>query len=131
MSRFINLIFVISITCINVSAQNNPAIKADSIIFEKLVNDYGTIIQGSDGSCEFKFMNKGKSALVLTNVQASCGCTVPTWPKEPVLPGKSATIKVSYNTNNQGTFIKTITVFSNALNSPVILTIKGKVAPKQ
>lgn len=102
----------------------------DSIKFVNTMHDYGTIVQGSDGTCEFKFTNKGKLPLVLSNVKASCGCTVPEWPKEPILPGKSSSIKVSYNTNNQGNFNKTITVNSNALNSTVILQIKGNVTPK-
>ena len=102
----------------------------DSIVFEKLINDYGTIEQGSDGDCEFKFTNKGESPLVLSNVKASCGCTVPEWPKEPILPGKTSSIKVKYNTNNQGSFNKSITVNSNALNSTVVLQIKGNVTPK-
>ena len=102
----------------------------DSIKFVNTMHDYGTIVQGSDGTCEFKFTNKGKLPLVLSNVKASCGCTVPEWPKEPILPGKSSSIKVSYNTNNQGNFNKSITVNSNALNNTVILQIKGNVTPK-
>lgn len=103
----------------------------DSIVFEKMVHDYGTIEQGGDGNCEFKFTNKGKLPLVLSNVKASCGCTVPEWPKEPILPGKNGSIKVKYNTANIGSFGKTITVSSNAINSSVILTIKGIVTAKQ
>jgi hypothetical protein len=103
----------------------------DSIVFEKMVHDYGTIVQGADGNSEFRFTNKGKAPLVLSNVHASCGCTVPEWPKEPILPGKSASIKVTYNTNNVGSFGKTITVNSNAVNPTVVLQIKGIVTAKQ
>jgi len=102
----------------------------DSIVFAKTINDYGTIEQGSNGECEFKFTNKGKSPILLTNVAASCGCTIPEWPKEPILPGKSSSIKVSYNTNIQGNFHKSITVSSNAINNTLILQIKGNVTPK-
>lgn len=102
----------------------------DSIVFVTMMHDYGTIVQGSDGACEFKFTNKGKLPLVLSNVKASCGCTVPEWPQEPILPGKTSSIKVKYNTNNQGNFSKTITVNSNAINNTVILQIKGNVTPK-
>jgi len=111
-------------------ASNSVAGTQDSIVFNKKVHDYGTIVQGSNGNSEFKFINKGKLPLVLSNVQASCGCTVPEWPKEPVLPGKSAVVKVTYNTNNVGTFGKTITVTSNAVNSSVVLQIKGTVTAK-
>ena len=103
----------------------------DSIVFEKMMHDYGTIVQGSDGNSEFKFTNKGKAPLILSNVQASCGCTVPEWPKEPILPGKTGSIKVKYNTNTVGAFNKSITVKSNAINPTVVLQIKGNVIPKQ
>ena len=97
------------------------------IQFDSMVHDYGTIVKGSDGSCEFVFKNAGKTPLILNNVQASCGCTVPEWTREPVQPGKSGVIKVKYNTQIVSTFNKSITVTSNAKNSPVILSIKGVV----
>ena len=95
--------------------------------FASLVHDYGTIVKGSDGTCEFKFSNAGKTPLLIQNVSASCGCTVPEWTREPVQPGKSGSIKVRYNTAIISGFTKSITVVSNAKNSPVILTIKGVV----
>lgn len=107
---------------------------ADSTLvinFESTVHDYGTIAQGSDGTYEFKFTNDGKSPLILSNVRSSCGCTVPSWTKEPVAPGKSGTIKVVYNTNIAGNFNKSITVSSNAKNSEVLLQIKGSVTKKE
>lgn len=101
------------------------------ISFAALAHDYGTIEQGSDGSCEFKFTNSGQTPLVLSNVRASCGCTVPTWPREPILPGKEGIIKVVYNTSLVGSFNKSITVNSNAKNNTVLLNIKGTVTPKK
>jgi len=65
------------------------------------------------------------------NVGASCGCTVPDWPKDPILPGKTGVIKVTYNTAIIGVFNKSITVYSNAANNPVGLIIKGNVNPVQ
>jgi len=109
------------------NAQPQVADTSLVIQFEKMVHDYGTIVKGSDGTCEFKFVNTGKTPLILQNVSASCGCTVPEWTKEPVQPGKSGKIKVSYNTAIISGFTKTVTVVSNAKNSPVILTIKGVV----
>ena len=106
----------------------NP--NAPEISFEKVVHDYGTIIQGADGTSEFKFTNTGKEPLILSKPQSSCGCTVPTWPQEPILPGKSDVIKVTYNTNNVGPINKTVTVSSNAKTSRVVLSIKGTVTPK-
>jgi len=106
---------------------NGPEIE-----FNKMVHDYGTIIEGANGECEFEFKNVGSEPLVLSNVSSSCGCTVPNWPKDPVMPGKTAVIKVKYNTNRTGAISKTVTVYSNAVeNSKVTLRIAGQVKPKQ
>lgn len=112
-------------------AQNPQTAEKDSIVFDKLVHDYGTMDQGADGTSEFVFTNKGQKPLILSSVRASCGCTVPSWPQEPILPGKTGTIKVGYNTSIIGGFSKIVTVVSNAANSQVILTIKGNVVQKQ
>ncbi len=106
----------------------NP--KAPIIKFEKLVHDYGTIQQNANGDCEFKFKNTGKEPLVLSNVITSCGCTTPSWPKEPIMPGKTGVIKIHYDTNRIGTISKTITVLSNGTEDRVTLTIKGNVLAK-
>jgi hypothetical protein len=98
------------------------------ITFDNLVHDYGSVYQGADGNCEFKFTNAGTDPLILSNVQTSCGCTIPSWPKEPVLPGKSAVIKVNYTkTNIVGIISKQITVYSNGKNGTIVLSIKGTV----
>lgn len=97
------------------------------ITFQELEHDYGTIKKGADGVCEFVYKNTGKAPLMLTNVRSSCGCTVPSWSKEPLMPGQSAIIKVKYNTNNVGPIHKTITVESNAAGGRTVLKIKGKV----
>lgn len=89
--------------------------------------DYGTIKQDADGAREFKLKNTGKVPLVITSCQGSCGCTVPTCPTEPVAPGKSAVIKVKYDTHRVGPFTKNVTVVSNATNNSEVLTIKGNV----
>lgn len=131
MKKSIILILTFAIMTISIHAQENQSAKTDSIVFDEMVHNYGTITQGADGNCEFKFTNKGKAPLVLNNVHASCGCTVPTWPKKPILPGEEGIIKVKYNTARIGNFNKTITVNSNAANSTVILRIKGNVVAKQ
>ncbi len=100
------------------------------IKMDKMTHDYGTIPQGANGDCEFKFVNNGKEPLVITNCQGSCGCTVPVCPKEPILPGKSGVIKVKYDTNRPGGIYKTVTVNSNAKSGNIVLTIKGTVDPK-
>ncbi len=111
------------------AAQNNP--NAPEISFEKTVHDYGTVPYKGDGGCEFKFTNTGKEPLILTNVRSSCGCTVPSWPREPILPGQSDVIKVQYKTNRIGRINKTITVQSNAKNKTVVLRIKGQVVKEE
>ena len=122
-------------TCmVSLYAQQVTTAPADStlkakIVFETLAHDFSTITQGGDGNCVFKFRNDGTAPLVLSNVQASCGCTTPSWTKEPVKPAETGEIKVHYDTNRIGTFSKTITVTSNAVNSPIILKISGEVKP--
>jgi len=103
----------------------NP--NAPVITFDKTTHDYGTVVKGGDGTCEFKFKNTGVEPLILSNVQSSCGCTVPEWPREPLLKGKSASIKVKYDTNRVGPINKTITVMSNSKGSAVQLKIVGNV----
>lgn len=103
----------------------NP--NAPEISFTTEVIDYGTIEHNADGNREFKFKNTGKEPLIITNCQGSCGCTVPTWPKEPIKPGATASIKVKYATDRTGGFEKTVTVSSNAKTPSKILKIKGFV----
>jgi hypothetical protein len=107
-------------------AQDKGAI----IRFESTVHDYGTIYQGADGNCEFKFKNTGDEPLVLSNVRSSCGCTIPKWPKEPILPGQTAAIQVSYDTKRIGAINKQITVLSNATENTLTLSIKGTILQK-
>jgi hypothetical protein len=112
-------------------SQSKPVVdkKAPQITFEQTTIDYGTIEQYSDGNRIFKFKNTGKSPLVITNVSSSCGCLVPSWSKDPILPGKKGEIKAHYDTGRLGVFNKTLTVMSNAATSTVILEIKGDVKP--
>ena len=90
--------------------------------------DYGTIKQGADGVRVFEFKNTGKAPLVISGASSSCGCTVPSWPKEPIAPGASDKIEVKYDTTRVGQIAKTILVNSNAKDTPTVaLRIKGKV----
>lgn len=105
--------------------QENP--NAPEIEFENNVHDYGTVPYNGDGNCEFTFTNVGKEPLILTNVRSSCGCTVPKWPREPILPGQTGIINVEYKTNRIGKINKTVTVQSNAKSPTVVLRITGQV----
>jgi hypothetical protein len=98
------------------------------ISFDKDVHDYGTIKQGANGTYEFKFKNSGKEPLIIRDAQGSCGCTVPEWPKAPIRPGETATIKVTYDTNRLGPIDKSVKISSNAkTDSEKVLKIKGTV----
>lgn len=108
-------------------AVGNP--NAPELKFDSEVIDYGTIEHNADGNREFKFKNTGKEPLIISNAQGSCGCTVPTWPKEPIMPGQAASIKVKYATDRVGAFEKTITVTSNAKDPSKVIRIKGVVKP--
>ena len=99
------------------------------IKFDKTVHDFGKIKKGAkDVYCTFTYTNVGNDVLFISRVKKSCGCTVPEYSQEPVMPGQSATIKVGYTTTDiVGVFNKKITVFTNAVNNAVVLTIKGEV----
>lgn len=96
--------------------------------------DYGTVSKDSDsGIRSFEFTNTGDAPLIIENVQSSCGCTVPSKPTEPIMPGMTGKIEVKYNMN-PGAIRKTITVDTNAINveeGKVILKIKGEVIVKK
>ena len=100
-----------------------------TIDFISRVVDYGTIEHNADGARKFVFTNNGTEALLIKNAKGSCGCTVPTWPREAIAPGATAEIGVKYATNRVGKFTKTITLTTNASKKPVILTVKGEVSP--
>ena len=100
------------------------------IEFEKEVHDYGTIENGANGDCTFEFKNTGNAPLIISNAKGSCGCTVPSWPKEPIAPGKTGTITVKYDTKRAGAINKSVTITSNAVNEPTkVIRIKGNVKP--
>ena len=100
-----------------------------TIDFVSKVVDYGTIEHNADGARKFVFTNNGTEPLLIKNAKGSCGCTVPTWPREAIAPGATAEIGVEYATNRVGKFTKTITLTTNASKKPVILTVKGEVNP--
>ncbi|WP_297514956.1 DUF1573 domain-containing protein [Flavobacterium sp.] len=107
-----------------------PAQKVDGpqITFENETIDYGTIPHNADGNREFVFVNTGNKPLIIESAQGSCGCTVPTTPKDPIQPGQRGVIGVRYATDRVGQFTKNVTVRSNALGNEVkVLTIKGNV----
>jgi hypothetical protein len=97
-----------------------------SMQFEKVTHDFGSIPQGTPVTVKFTFKNTGKTPLLISNVQASCGCTTPDYTKEPIAPGKKGSITATYNAAAVGQFNKTITVTSNG-GDPIMLTLQGTV----
>ncbi len=107
-------------------APANP--NAADFKFEREVHDFGNIKEGVQAEYTFKFTNTGKEPLVITNVQASCGCTTPKWTKEPVKPGETGQVTAIYNSKGRpGNFNKAITITSNAKTAQKVLFIKGNV----
>jgi hypothetical protein len=107
-----------------------PKVEGAGMVFENETIDYGTVAHNADGNRQFVFINNGNKPLIITNTQGSCGCTVPTTPKEPIAPGAKGVIGVKYATDRVGPFTKTVTVTSNAEGQPTkTLTIKGTVLP--
>lgn len=113
-----------------------PKVEGAGMVFASETIDYGTIAANSDGKREFVFTNNGNKPLIITNATGSCGCTVPSYSKEPIAPGAKGVIGVKYDTSRAGQpFTKTVTITSNAAGIPSkTLTIKGNVlaaeAPK-
>ncbi len=102
-----------------------------SIAFDNKVYDFGTVNEGDIVETEFKLTNTGKTDLVITNAQGSCGCTVPQWPKEAIKPGESSGIKVKFNTSGKpNRQQKTVTLTINTEAGREVLTVKGNVTPK-
>ncbi len=107
--------------------------KKPSMYFEKTEHNFG-IIKEEIGSVttRFEFKNNGDTPLIIQRVSTSCGCTTPSYSREPILPGKEGTISAQYSTvRRPGTFNKTIRVYTNVPDTVYVLTIKGNVTPKK
>lgn len=98
--------------------------------FDTDIHDFGTIDYAGNGTYEFKFKNSGTEPLIISDAKGSCGCTVPTYPKNiPIKPGETQFVKVTYDTKRAGSFTKTVTINSNAKTPQKVITIKGIVQP--
>ena len=110
------------------TAASTPKVDGAGMVFVTETIDYGTVAYNSDGRREFVFTNNGNKPLIITNVQSTCGCTEPTYPKEPIAPGAKGVIGVKYDTSRAGqAFTKTVTLTTNAVEPSRTLTIKGNV----
>jgi len=95
--------------------------------FESLTVDYGTIEQHGDPLRIAEFTNTGTEPLVISNARGSCGCTVPVWPKEPIMPGETSQIEIRYDTKRLGKINKTVTLTTNQEGEPIVLRVKGQI----
>ena len=129
MKKLVLTIFTIVFTLSGLYAQEESAVKqGPEINLDKEIHDYGTVVQNGDGLSHFTITNTGNEPLILSNVKSSCGCTVPKWTKEPIKPGETSVIDVKYATNRIGPINKSVTISSNAVNTPTkVILIKGKV----
>ena len=119
---------------------NNPitAKKGDKIgplpeiSFDNLQYNFGKINQGESVSHQFVFANTGEAELIISNAKGSCGCTVPKWPREPIAPGESEEIKVTFNSaGKSGKQRKTITLDTNAIPNTIVLTVSAEILTEQ
>jgi hypothetical protein len=106
---------------------SKTAVAASSVVWKSETIDVGTIPQNTPKPIVFEFKNTGKTAVIITNVQGSCGCTATDYTKTPIDPGKSGKVIATYNAANAGIFSKTVSVTTNAETATKTLTIKGTV----
>ena len=125
MKKVLSAIILIALVTFKLSAQTG------AMDFQSTSHDFGDVKESGKVGHDFKFTNTGKSPVIISDVKASCGCTTPTWPKEPIMPGQTAVIKAEFDTENRpGIFNKTITITANTEPSTTTLTINGNVIPK-
>lgn len=126
MKHLFSLLLIAGMGFMGYAQSNGP-----EITFEETTVDYGTIEEKADGTREFVFRNTGNEPLIIERAQGSCGCTVPEWPRDPIMPGQESKIKVTYDTRRLGAISKSVRIYSNASNTDAqgvtTLRIKGKV----
>lgn len=128
MKNIILSIFLISIYPVNVIAQED---NAPSFQFVESKHDFGDVIQGDVVEHYFEFSNVGNQPLVISNIITTCGCTAPTWPKEPIKPGEKEKIKIVFNSSGKiGKQNKVVTIISNTRNQKERLFIVANIIPK-
>ncbi len=100
---------------------------AAKVKIDKMEHDFGVIAQGIPQTATFTLTNEADIPLILKKVKGSCGCTATSYDKEPIAPGVATQIKAEYNAKNLGKFSKTVTVYTNLDEKPIVLTIRGEV----
>jgi len=125
---------------VNPESVNNPATASSNGEVEDMLPafqfkeesfDFGSVTEGESVSHDFKFTNTGKSDLLISSANGSCGCTVPEYPKEAIKPGKQGVVKVTFNSQDKvGMQHKTVTIIANTIPNSKVLTIMGEVKKK-
>lgn len=130
----ISLILMVSILTTPLFAQKLAAVsfllprfETPAFLWSMTTHDFGKIQVNKPVTHEFRFTNSGDAPLVISSVQASCGCTVTDYSKDPIAPGADGYVKATYNAAKVGVFTKTVTVNANAAENLVQLVIKGEV----
>lgn len=119
----------------NPQGQQTPSVPADgkypTMTFSKKEHNFGTINEGDKVETVFTFTNTGEADLIISNASGSCGCTVPEYPKEPIKPGKTGKMKVTFDSNGKpGKQQKSVTITANTQTTREVLTINAEVTPK-
>ena len=127
-------LFTMMLAVISANAQEEkekPEVKGPVITFEESSKDFGDNTQGDKVEHVFKLENTGVAPLVISNVAATCGCTVPSWPKAPIAPGKTGEIKVSFNSaGKMGKQNSVVRIYSNASEPIEKVSMISNVLPK-
>lgn len=111
---------------------NNTNAQSAEITFQNTSFSFDTIDEGVKVAHQFEFTNTGQVSLVISNVQSTCGCTVPTWPDDPIAPGASSQITVEFDSEGKPKKqVKPITIIANTIPNKTVLTVEGFVNPKE
>ncbi len=126
----LSLLMMLFVVAAYAQQQKAAAVNGPQITFEETEFNFGDIKQGEKVEHIFAFKNTGTAPLVLSNVLTTCGCTASEWPKEPVAPGKTAQIKVTFNSaGKMGVQNKVVTIVSNAVNAQEQVKMVGNIVP--
>jgi hypothetical protein len=130
------LIVCLALMTVSLCAQTNPGVSQETVTeikagpimtFESNIVEYGEIEQHSEPLRIAKFTNTGVEPLIIQSARGSCGCTVPTYPKQPIMPGESAEIEIRYDTKRLGKINKTVTITTNEGGEPHVLKVQGTI----
>jgi hypothetical protein len=128
MKKILTSLMMIAFVCVGLYSQSGPKIK-----FESNEVNYGTIEQNSEPFRSLKFTNIGNEPLIVKSARGNCGCTVPTWPREAIMPGETSELKIKYSTERVGPINKKVTLTTNEPEgeNTHILSVVGSVMSVQ